>query len=111
MKRGSSAGGLKVKALAQTARDVGSSPAWCYTFHPYLIHSKRKQLFIMLILFGIYHSAILPFLEPDKPFIWGCIIIVNLSIPVIEVKTRKHSQAVTSMSNSGSSKYDNILCY
>ena len=49
MKRGSSAGGLKVKALAQNARDVGLNPAQCYTFHLYLIHSREKQLFIIHI--------------------------------------------------------------
>ena len=32
MKRGSGAGGLKVKALGQTLRDVGSSPTQHYTF-------------------------------------------------------------------------------
>ena len=42
MKRGSSAGGLKVKVLGQTPRDAGLSPAWCYTYCLYLIHSKRK---------------------------------------------------------------------
>ena len=35
MKRGSSAGGLKVKALAQKVRDAGSSPAWHNTFCQY----------------------------------------------------------------------------
>ena len=34
--------GLKVKALAQTARDVGLSPAWCYTFPCLIVHSKEK---------------------------------------------------------------------
>ena len=42
MKRGSSAGGLKIKALTQNARDAALSPAQCYTFHLYLIHSKRN---------------------------------------------------------------------
>ena len=40
-RRVSSAGGLKVKALTQNVRDMGSSPAQCYTFCLYLIHSKR----------------------------------------------------------------------
>ena len=35
--------------LAWTARDAGSSPAWHYTFHLYLIHSQRKQLLIIHI--------------------------------------------------------------
>ena len=49
MKRGSSVGGLKVKALTWNVRDAGLSPAQCYTFHLYyLIHSKRK-LFIIHI--------------------------------------------------------------
>ena len=38
----SSAGDLKVKALAQTARDVGLSPAWYYPFPCHLVHSKEK---------------------------------------------------------------------
>ena len=54
MKRGSSAGGLKVKALTQTARDAGSSPARHYTFHLYkftlrenyyLIHISELRMF------------------------------------------------------------------
>ena len=40
--RGSSAGGLKVKALAWTARDAGLSPAWHYPFPCLIIHSKEK---------------------------------------------------------------------
>ena len=46
MKRGSSAGGLKVKALSQTPRDADLSPAWHYTFCLYLIHSKRIIIYL-----------------------------------------------------------------
>ena len=42
MKRGSVVGGLWVEALTQNVGDVGLSPARCYTFRLYLIHSKRK---------------------------------------------------------------------
>ena len=52
MKRGSSAGGLKVKALAQKARDVGLSPAQHYTFHLYN-SLLREKLFIKHYCFGI----------------------------------------------------------
>ena len=40
-----SAGGLKAKALTQTVRDVGSSPAWHYIFLS-KIHSKEKFHFL-----------------------------------------------------------------
>ena len=45
MKRGSSAGGLKVKALGQTLRDAGSSPAWHYTFRLYNSLRENNYLF------------------------------------------------------------------
>ena len=35
-----SAGGLNIKALTWTVRDVGLSPAWCYPFPCLYIHSK-----------------------------------------------------------------------
>ena len=50
MTRGaSSAGGLKVKVLAQTMRDVGLSPAWCYPFLVIFSFTlKRKFNFLHL---------------------------------------------------------------
>ena len=45
--RGSSAGGLKVKALAQTERYVGSSPAQHYPFPCLYIHSKEISNFLI----------------------------------------------------------------
>ena len=45
MKRGSSAGGLKVKALSQTPRDAGSSPAQHYTFHLCKFTLRENYLF------------------------------------------------------------------
>ena len=49
MKRGSSAGGLKVKALGQTPRDTGSSPAQHYTFCLYEFTLRENYLFIIHI--------------------------------------------------------------
>ena len=52
MKGGSGAGGLKIKALGQTLRDVGSSPTQHYTFclyeftlreNYYLIHISELR--------------------------------------------------------------------
>ena len=38
-----SVGGLKVKAVGQTPRDVGLSPTWCSTF-PALIFASRENI-------------------------------------------------------------------
>ena len=48
------AGGLKVKALAQTVRDAGLSPAWHYPFPCLYIHSKEKSNFSIIYLVCLY---------------------------------------------------------
>ena len=47
MKRGSSAGGLKVKALTWNVRDVSSSPAWHYTF---CLYKRKLNLFESILV-------------------------------------------------------------
>ena len=74
-----SAGGLKVKTLTQIARDVGSSPPWCYPFPCLYIHFREKFISYIEIL------CLKPYLSVKVYHSWelsSCLLSVNTSLRV-----------------------------